>query len=69
MASNQYEKERDLHFNEWWDSDENELLGLVTQEIAQEIWNIAYRWGGKQPWWTLNKAQMQVLMKNLGADK
>ena len=69
MASNQYERERELHFKEWWESDENELLSLVTEEVAREIWNIAYRWGGKQPWWTLNKSQMQVLMKNLSSLK
>lgn len=65
MASNQYEKERDLHFQQWWGSDENDLLGLVTEEVAQEIWNSAYRIGGKQPWWSINREQLKVLMKGM----
>ena len=36
MASNQYERERELHFKEWWESDENELLSLVTEERSEE---------------------------------
>jgi hypothetical protein len=69
MSSNEYKKEKDLHFKEWWESEENDLLSLVTEEIAKEIWDVAYRWGGKQPWWTLNQSQMQILMKNFQVKK
>lgn len=65
MSSDSYKQERNRHFDEWWESDENDLLGLVDIDVAKEIWNAAYRAGGKQPWWTINVEQLKVLMKEM----
>lgn len=65
MSSDSYKQERDRHFDEWWESDENDFLGLVDIDVAKEIWNAAYRAGGKQPWWTINVEQLKVLMKEM----
>lgn len=65
MSSDTYKQERDRHFDEWWESDENDLLGLVDIDVAKEIWNVAYRFGGKQPWWSINQLQLKALMKGM----
>ena len=47
MSSTQYEQRRVPHFDEWWESDENDLLGLVDIDVAKEIWVAAYLAGMK----------------------
>lgn len=47
MSSTQYEQRRVPHFDEWWESDENDLLGLVDIDVAKEIWMAAYLAGMK----------------------
>lgn len=57
MNREQFETE----FLEWWvvyreDSD-------ISKKEALAIFETAYRLGGRQPWWNINKEQLKALMK------
>lgn len=54
---------RDNLFNEWYDDFIISSAEYISREDAHKIWNVAYRLGGEQPWWTINKEQLKVLMK------
>ena len=54
---------RDEQFNAWYDDFILESAEYISRTDAQNIWNVAYRLGGEQPWWTINKEQLKTLMK------
>lgn len=54
-------------FKDFWHYDPEispvNLAEHVDEEIAKQIYEYAFKQGGKQPWWTINKQQLQVLLK------
>ena len=50
-------------FRDYWESEENDLRGLICIDAAKDLFRVAFRMGGLKPWYSLNSAQMQIIYK------
>ena len=52
-------------FQEWFD---DEHLPPELEDFCWNIWQIAFRAGGKQPWYSFNRQQWEVINKKFKED-
>ena len=54
-------------FAEFWsfdpETDDVNWAELIDKDIAQQIYQHAFKQGGKKPWWSINKQQLQILLR------
>lgn len=50
-------------FQSYWESDENDLRGLICIDAAKDLFCTAFRMGGLKPWYSLSTAQLELIFK------
>lgn len=50
-------------FQDYWESEENDLRGLICIDAAKDLFMVAFRMGGLKPWYSISMAQIELLTK------
>ena len=50
-------------FKDYWESEVNDLRGLICIDAAKDLFRTAFRMGGLKPWYSLSSAQLEIIFR------